>query len=376
MSKNSPTLNLIGPVNFTGYGTHFINFATNIAHLWKGKVVIEHIGDVQPGINDSYIKQYYGKADEKGISIKIWHDHDLKMPGKYKIGYTVFELDVFERETDIAKRDVIDEVWVPSKWAKKAVETHQNALNANIPVSVVPEGVDERLFSHQVLPASFPYAINVGKFEKRKGHLDIIDIWEDIDMPIFCLWANQFVPPHIITTELAQRGWKSREAINHFGISFINFVKPGKTGSIKVCFNFVPQENYIKLVKNAYVGIFPYYAEGWNLPLCEAMSCGVPCVASNNTGPQEYINKDNCFIIDKFTEELAVDNIFFRSKEATWMVPDKKWLKIVVANVTNPDQSQRVIDMRQGLKNFGANYSWNNAANVAVKRLNDIVKEL
>lgn len=39
--------------------------------------------------------------------------------------------------------------------------------------------------------------------------------------------------------------------------------------------------------------VIPSHGEGWGRPHVEAMACGVPLIATNWSGPTEYLTPDN-----------------------------------------------------------------------------------
>ena len=39
--------------------------------------------------------------------------------------------------------------------------------------------------------------------------------------------------------------------------------------------------------------VIPSHGEGWGRPHVESMSCGVPVIATNWSGPTEYLNEEN-----------------------------------------------------------------------------------
>ena len=128
-----------------------------------------------------------------------------------------------------------------------------------------------------------------------------------------------------------------------------------------------------EFMKNIYrsgdIGVYPYFAEGWNLPLIESMACGLPCIASDCTGPTEYLNKDNHISLTKFVKEIAYDAMFFDGKSGNWNAVSVKELveKMNVA-MENLDALKSVSEA--GIKTANE-FSWDNSAAKMMEIINN-----
>ena len=83
--------------------------------------------------------------------------------------------------------------------------------------------------------------------------------------------------------------------------------------------HFPSREDYIKYIKKGHVFLSCARAEGWNLPLIEAMACGVPCVSFNcNYGPSDIIKdgvdgEGDGFV--GFIHNVVIDNYLSKHEE-------------------------------------------------------------
>ena len=382
MAQLNKNVNLIGPINPTGYGVHFTNLVYSLLGILSdySNVRILNIGGV-PNHPWLKLKECEKKLHNKpkDITIKLWHDNDLVLDNNtYNIAYTVFELDRFERPTQIADPR-INEIWVATQWAKTIVEKHLG--DNKKPVFVVPEGVCSASFPFdqyrikrdeaEHLFYQYSGAISIGKFEKRKGHELLLDIWRYIDVPLTCLWHNPFIKKEDIIKRIAHYGWIVGNTIKkHLGVgaTFYQFWHKNGYTPITVCLDFLEKHDYQHLISQQQFGVFPYFAEGWNLPLIECMSIGMPCIATNYSGPTEYINDDNCVLLNKFKMEVASDGVFFGSKEAMWAVPDETEL----INAILQGIDQKTITISKNLEKFCDKWRWENAARIMLTRINKI----
>src|SRR5687767_5090586 len=116
-------INLFGPINPTGYGVHFTNFAMALKAIDYDPIIFP-IGEPMftvPGSQEALLPciQRQGEFDAEVPSIKLWHAIDMAtFSGKPRIGYTVFELNRLNNSHEVNHMESCDKVWVPSLWAE------------------------------------------------------------------------------------------------------------------------------------------------------------------------------------------------------------------------------------------------------------------
>jgi FkbM family methyltransferase len=162
-----------------------------------------------------------------------------------------------------------DQVWVPSEWQKQCTIEQGIAPHK---VKVVPEGVDTEMFKPTSQDSDFPgnrpfRFVVVGRWEYRKSTKEIIRAFtetfsQDENVELVISVDNRFATDGLSSTE---------ERLAKFGLSH---------SGIKVL-HHQSKEDYVKLLKSADVFVSCARSEGWNLPLIEAMACGVPSMYSN-----------------------------------------------------------------------------------------------
>lgn len=192
-----------------------------------------------------------------------------------KIAYNVWET-TEQPEEFFQRLKEFDQVWVPTEWQKEC--TAKQGI-AEEKIKVVPEGVDvnlfkpkDRIISH---PIDRPFRfVLVGRWEYRKSTLEIIRTFaqvfsEDENVELLIAVDNSFATDGFETTE---------QRLEHFGISHKN---------IKVI-HHLSKEDYANLLKDANVFVSCARSEGWNLPLIEAMACGIPSLYSDWGGQLEF----------------------------------------------------------------------------------------
>jgi hypothetical protein len=337
-----------GPMNNLGYGIHFTNIAEKAIRMEHGdnlaifptSKTINGSKELEKRIVDSYC------FNQKGKVIYLYHLSGLHtLSGGYRVGYSVFELDTFT-PMEINNINQVDELWVVSKWAKEIVHSY-------IPdkvIRIIPEGVDTQVFNDQGTFIDYGKKnalniVNVGKFEKRKGHLVFLEalnyVDRGIDINIIAKWNNHFIRnfDKTIIDILARYNFHYCDNIEkedaYKAMLFKSLENPRL--SLELVTTDHPKPQFLRnIYRSGDLGVYPYFAEGWNLPLIESMACGLPCIASFCTGPTEYLNKKNHISLTKFVKEIAYDGLFFNGKSGTWnAVTVKELVEKLNTNIKN-----------------------------------------
>jgi autotransporter strand-loop-strand O-heptosyltransferase len=193
-----------------------------------------------------------------------------------KIAYNVWET-TLQPEQYFNKLLEFHEMWVPSKWQRDCM------IKQGYPedrIKVVPEGVDGNVFfpddkaKHEVTSDGRFKFFLAGRWDYRKSIKEIIEAFLktfDKDEPVDLIVSvdNPFSNDGMKTTE---------ERLKHYGL---------EDDRIKVL-HFPSREDYINILKSCDCFVSCARSEGWNLPLIEAMACGVPSIYSNCSGQLEF----------------------------------------------------------------------------------------
>jgi glycosyltransferase involved in cell wall biosynthesis len=133
------------------------------------------------------------------------------------------------------------------------------AVVAPLAPTVFPAPSDER-------PITAPYFITLGTIEPRKNHLLLLQVWKRL---VERLGAN--APKLVI---IGQRGWDYENVASMLDRCEI------LRGSV-IERNGCGDQELSTFLHHAQALLFPTFAEGYGMPLAEALSLGVPVVASN-----------------------------------------------------------------------------------------------
>lgn len=345
-------INLSAPINSLGYGVVGRNIATrlNCALYPIGQVECEEWEQLE-----IYKKYNLGadNVDTNNISLRIYHQFDLihHIGKRRHIGFPIFELNKFTQQ-EIAHLKAQDDIFVCSNWAKEIVQSYVDR-----PVHIIPLGVDRNIFHENVSPipellsTKFTF-LNIGKWEKRKGH-DIIPLafakaFNDIkDVRLLMCCSNPFLTPQ-----------QTQE--------WINLYKPIQD---KVVFinRFKSQKQIAELMAVADCGIFPARAEGWNLELLEMMAMGKEVITTDYSAHKDFCDKQNSKLIPINDLESAVDNIWFHG-QGEWAKITQKEIDILaelmLETYQNPKKNITGIDTSKIL-------SWDNTVNTIYRYTKD-----
>lgn len=412
-------VNLHGPLNYTGMGNHFFHWV---------KALIPQL--VQRGIETTVVPLHaLGRAEfneehhagemamfaealgnqatmvhNPDVGIMCWHPHQLsQFAGKVRIGYTVFETTELRPE-EKHHLSQCDYVAVPTNWHRQML-IDQDMDDSKI--LVWPEGVDHRMFmpipmEHRLDPqirgplhdASSDFTfLHIGKFEKRKSSQMLLQAFatlatnmkdDDRRVKLLLHCFNPYINNpngrwmQTVATAIQEAGFGNPEVLKERHVAkFTHDDNPDFT--IELIGGWLQNPSDIMaLYRAADAAVFPYCAEGWNLPLIEAMACGLPSAATFYSGPTEYLSKpddlavpnEEIFVpITEGTMMIARDNVFFHGAQGDWFQPHPD---ATVAAMT------KLLDMAPGeFRNMGEaaasivrnNWNWQKSARTALDSL-------
>ena len=328
----------------TSYGLVAINIAARL------DCAILPIGQPSGNIPKSVVEKLNSteEFDLNRPSVRLFHQFDLQTIGNNKrIGYTIFELDTFNR-VEKAHLKSVDEIWVPTEWAKTVIQN--NGITG--PVKVVPLGVDQEIFQPVDYQSEDYVFLSAGKWEIRKSQNEIVEAFNRAFAPTdkVQLWLsmhNGFLDPTFM----------KRKRDDYLGTPM------GNAGRIKFVGPFDKQSGIARIMNMASCGVFPSKAEGWGLETLEMMACGKSVIATDYAGHTEYCNKDNCTLIPTTGTESAYDGKWFFN-QGNWATFDTQALIEAMRKQFNMGHTTNKNGIETAKK-----FSWDNTAEIIRKLL-------
>ncbi len=175
--------------------------------------------------------------------------------------------------TRIAKnsRDSFDAIIVNSECTAKSLSEHhylQGGASAP-PVFVAPLGT--RVFPHTPVPADLkarPYFVILGTIEPRKNHLMLLNLWARM--------AELHDPSHPVPRliVIGARGWENEQIIDMLERS-------KRIRRVVTERNNVADPELAEILSGARALLMPSMAEGYGMPLAEALGSGIPVICSD-----------------------------------------------------------------------------------------------
>ena len=358
-----------------GYGVCALNFKKELELILPNNLFQVIVSNPRDNVKFSKICEQLNsnRNNFNFININLTHGLDRQLletnlPG-YKVIYTMFETEVLP----LGVKEVVNEydlVLTPSKWGAENLCSEVEHEK----VEVVPLGVDTTIFHSwnstlqmkEVDPFTF---VAVGKYEARKSYKEIIEAFElsfpkDSNYRLLLKLDNLF-----LSSALEQ----ASELIKHDRNHQIKILKTEPPGS------YLEVESMAQLYRSANCFLFPSKGEGWGLPLIEAISCGIPYIATNYSGQTEYLKYCNQLYSDlEFTKELIEDKFFLEhnqykeDKIVKWAKPEIKDLAskmILIAENWKIVKEEALLNAEIMHKNFSWRSSSEKLINVILKKL-------
>lgn len=341
--------------NACGWAEHARQFAKALAAFHEVTVVPWEVpGDANHGCASRPRHAERFRNPEVGIGIGPI-ERMAEITGKYRIGFVVWETTRIPR-SKLSVLHTLDEVWVPSAWGRAILI--DNGLSPER-VHIVPEGVDPGSFRPPepgARDASAPFRfLCVGKWENRKGIADLARAYsrefeasEPVELILHCF--NPYLPGFSISAALRQL-----DLPPHAPIRASN---PGSRTSL------------VALYGTCDVFVLPTKAEGWGLPIIEAMSCGVPAIATDYSAHTAFLHHDNGYLIPVAGMVPVHDPYFYREDGdlGVWAQPDTGQLQQLMRRAYRDDAERRLKGQR-ARQQVISHWTWQHAAETAHRRL-------
>ncbi|MBI4237679.1 MAG: glycosyltransferase [Deltaproteobacteria bacterium] len=281
--------------------------------------------------------------------------------GHPRIGYTVFETDRVSA-AGIHQLAQLDQVWVPTTWGRSVLLQH--GLDA-ARVHVVPEGVDPTIFRPGLEPLpelatleGFRF-LAVGKWEARKGMVELLRAFDRAFPPDNPVWLLCHFTSHVaalqrinVAAEIDRLALRNRRHI-------VLIQSPLHTDT-----------EMARLYNSAHAFVSASKAEGWGLPICEAMACGLPVIAPFYSGPTAYLTATNSYPLAVDALEDAYCPTFFpqRGTHGRWAVIDPDRLAALLRHVaTHPTEARA--RGAAAAHDMHTRWTWDHAAQIARGRI-------
>ena len=354
------------PINTTGYGIHSYNLMRAYYDEISKEMCLFPISSNIEFFND-YIREWLSNRvgySKDSPCITIFHEYMLyQLPSRMHIGFPVFELEKFD-PVSIKAMESMDFLLTTSEWGKSVLQGNGFSEDR---IFVIPEGYDHRIFTFEndiekkmarITNEGVKF-VHVGKMEARKSTTEILGCFVQASEK-----RNASLLAHIGTP--FDKSWfeKVTKFIESKGYAF---------DSTRNCFFreesriFIPlgrfqgDNDMAAFYKMADFGVFASKAEGWGLPLIEAIACGTPCITTNWTAQSEYLgNYPDELLLKDYSMQSANDGVWFRGDKGDWRVPDFKKLTAIMESII--EDPRKYLQLAGNCNDSVKGFTWSNAA--------------
>ena len=304
-------LNLLGYItNSTSYGLVALNFLKGLTDLGINVATHGLLSNEDYGTYNAYVRNSSLASklfDINAPCLCIHHQFDMatSVGSGRRIGYTFFEVNKLTT-LEVHHLRSLDDLIVPSKWASEVCSS------VGLPTPLVcPAGYDDQIFKPIEYRPSSCVFLSVGKWEVRKQQDMIVHAFnrafEDSDnVSLWMSCDNRFIPQFVDNKK--------------------KYYKELLGDKLKLLGRVDTHFDLARIMQQSYCFVAPSLAEGWNLPLLEAMGCAKFNIATNYSGHTEFCTKESTLLIEPTGLQKAVDDMWFKENSLTncgeWCVYD------------------------------------------------------
>lgn len=389
-----------------GYSSEAIAFATALSD--RVNLRVTHHGDSPnrkflDGLPDETVKVLKRLANPKKAnvdpskSVVICHSEpgawnppkyetELCPPREeplYTIGRTMFETDRIPAGWK-SRCNNMDEIWVPTEFHKDTFAKSGIALSKLV---VIPEPVDTNRFDPQKFPnpdhslASFAAKpitekgpnriqdcfkfLSIFKWESRKG-------WDIL----LSAYVQQFSFEDPVALILLTNPFHIDGSLQKIVQDYVNkeIKRTNKVApTIYIIDEHISESQLPLLYRSVDCFVLPSRGEGWGRPHVEAMSMGLPVIATNWSGPTAFLTQENGYPLEFDNLVTVPDGAF--SKHHKWAEPNKDHLRLLMKEVVN-DKAGAERKGKRARQDMVQQYSPNVVATIVLKRLQAIKERL
>lgn len=350
---------LFGQRNNLGGGTHFGGFVDAMKLL---ATIGESVEEVE--VSGKKISPVVNRIQATDVSVFFFPTMSEQFVKGTIIKWGIFETDSLPDDyISYLKRSHL--VWVPSQWAKTVLVSH--GIDGD-QIHVVHEGVDPNIYHPYCRPKSSTGGVfrffMCGKKETRKGFDELLkgfkiafgsDVTTELHLKADYFWGGQ-------AKANAKQGELARQ-IDDLGLTNVVPISSAlSTSGMALLYN-----NYDAM-------IFPSRAEGWGLPLIEAIACGLPVISTYHSGHTEFLAAiDGKFVrLDHQLHPIACPEFLQHWKSGgQWAVASEEEIaaKLVFLKEHYSNFQQHAMTASKTIRDH---FSWRHAAEQAVGSLQSV----
>lgn len=249
----------------------------------------------------------------------------------------------------------MDEVWVPASFN---VETFASS-GVRVPIHVMPLGVDTDYFN----PGIVSY-----RPSERFVFLSVFE-WGERKAPEVLLraFAEEFGRDEDVMLLLSIT---NRDALVDVDAQIASMNLPPGAPVVVMKNAHLPAYQMGSLYRSADCFVLPSRGEGWGMPVLEAMACGLPVIATNWSGPSDFLNEENGYPLNvRSMVKAEARCVYYEGFK--WAEPDAEHLRFLMRQVYEHREAARAKGV-SAAELVATKYTWQLCAERIKKRLNEV----
>lgn len=347
---------LFGQRNNMGGGTHFGGFVDAIKSISTIGGIVEEVH-----VSGKKVSPIVSQIQTNDVSIFFFPTFAEQFVKGTIIKWGIFETDSLPNDyIGYLKRSHL--IWVPSQWAKKVLLSH--GLDGD-KIHIVREGVNPDIYHPYCRPKSSNDGVfrffMCGKKETRKGFDELLEGFK------IAFGSDATAELHL----KADYFWGGQQKSNAKQDELACQIDDLGLGNVVPVSGALSTSDMALLYSNYDAMVFPARAEGWGLPLIEAIACGLPVISTYYSGHTEYLSAiDGQFVRleHQLQPILCQEFLHYWKAGGQWAVatPDEIAKKLLFIRENYKSFQQRAIIASQTIRDH---FSWRHSAEQAIQSL-------
>lgn len=288
------------------------------------------------------------------------YDIPLGVRGKM-VGITTFETDRVP-ESWLTQMRAMDKIITFSEFNLQTFR----AAGVNIPISVVPHGVDTYKYSPGVgsleciknlREEAFVFGANLD-WNPRKNPVGMIHAYlkafqniKDVVLVLKCYYQYPYSKSKAAVREFVEKARHESD------------VPVSEQPRIVILNQILDSEDMPKFYNSLNCFVSCSRGEGWGLCLSESMSCGLPTIATNWSGNTTFMNKNNSYLMDYEMQRIPENLVVNQPHYAGHFWADPKFESIIetMREVYGKSVNARRVG-KTAMKDMRTKWTWELAA--------------
>jgi GT2 family glycosyltransferase len=313
-------------------------------------------GTVEEPTDDVLVDDLVTRQVGEGMQIGFCQaDAFPGVSGSPRVGWTMLEVTGLPGSW-VDGCNAMDEVWVPASFN---VETFRNS-GVKVPIRVMPLGVDTDYFHPEITahrPSERFVFLSVFEWGERKA--------PEILLRAFC---EEFGRGDDVLLLLSIT---NRDPMVDVDVQIAAMGLPAGAPIVVMKNAHLPSHQMGSLYRSADCFVLPSRGEGWGMPVLEAMACGLPAIATNWSGPSDFLTEANGFPLNvKSMVKAEARCVYYEGFE--WAEPDPEHLKHLMRQVYEDPDGARKRGLAAAESVAAEEYTWRGCAGRIRQRLQEL----